>query len=35
VEAEDGRFDATGCVGPFYHKITVFYVLERRGNLVF
>jgi hypothetical protein len=35
VEAEDGWVDATGCVRPFYHKITNFYVLGPRGNLVF
>jgi hypothetical protein len=35
VEAEDGRVDETGCVGPFYPKIIIFYVLGPRGNLVF
>jgi hypothetical protein len=35
VEAEDGRVDVTGCVGPFYPKIIVFSVLDSRGNLVF
>jgi hypothetical protein len=35
VEAENGRVDATGCVGPFYPKIIIFYVLGPRGNLVF
>ena len=35
VEAEDGRVDATGCVGPFYPKIFIFYVLGRRGSIVF
>jgi hypothetical protein len=34
-EAEDGRVDAMNYVGSFYHKITVFYVLGHRGNLVF
>jgi hypothetical protein len=34
-EAEDGQVDATGCVGPFYTKITIFYVFGLRGNLVF
>jgi hypothetical protein len=35
VEAEDGWVDATGCVGPFYPKTTVFYILCPIGNLVF
>jgi hypothetical protein len=35
VEAEDGRVDAICCVGPFYPKIIVFYVLGPRGNFVF
>jgi hypothetical protein len=35
VETEDGRVDATECIRPFYPKITVFYVLDPRGNLVF
>jgi hypothetical protein len=35
VEAEDGRVDVMGCVGPFYSKIIVFCVLGPRGNLVF
>jgi hypothetical protein len=35
VEVEDELVDVTGCVGPFYHKITVFYVLDLRANLVF
>jgi hypothetical protein len=35
VEVEDGRVDVTGCVGPFYPKIAIFYVLGTRGNLVF
>jgi hypothetical protein len=34
-EAEDRRVDATGCVGPFYPKIVVFYVLGPMGNLIF
>jgi hypothetical protein len=33
-EAEDGRVDATGCVGPFYPKIIIFYVLGPRGIVV-
>jgi hypothetical protein len=35
VEAKDGRVNAMGCVGLFYPKITVLYVLSSRGNLVF
>jgi hypothetical protein len=35
VEAEDGRIDAMDCVGLFYPKITILYVLGPRGNLVF
>jgi hypothetical protein len=35
VKVEDGRFDMTGCVGSFYHKITVFSVLDHKNNLVF
>jgi hypothetical protein len=27
--------NATGCVGPFYPKIIIFYVLCPKGNLVF
>jgi hypothetical protein len=26
-QVEDGRVDTTGCIGPFYLKIVVFYVL--------
>jgi hypothetical protein len=35
VEAEDGRVNAMGCVGPFYPKFVIFYVLGPRGILVF
>jgi hypothetical protein len=35
VEAEDGRIDVMDCVGPFYPKIIVFYVLSPGDNLVF
>jgi hypothetical protein len=35
IEAEDGRVDMTGYVGPFYLKIIVFYVLGTKGNLIF
>jgi hypothetical protein len=34
-EGEDGWVDAMACVGPFYPKIIIFYVLGPRGNLVF
>jgi hypothetical protein len=34
VEGEDGLVDAMGCVGPFYPKIVVFYVLSHMANLV-
>jgi hypothetical protein len=33
VEVEDGWIDATGCVRPFYPKITVFYILDPRGTI--
>jgi hypothetical protein len=35
VEVEDRCVDTMGYVGPFYPKIVVFYVLDRRCNLVF
>jgi hypothetical protein len=35
VEAEDGRVDATGCVGLFYPKNVVSSVLGPRGIVVF
>jgi hypothetical protein len=34
-ETEDRQVDAIGCVGPFYHKFVIFYVLDHRGILVF
>jgi hypothetical protein len=34
-QVEDGRVDATGCVGPYYHYFAVFDVLDTRGNLFF
>jgi hypothetical protein len=34
-QVEDGRVDATGCVGPFYPSFVVFHVLSPRGSLVF
>jgi hypothetical protein len=33
-QIEDGRVDATGCVGPCYPTITVFNVLGPRGIVV-
>jgi hypothetical protein len=35
VEAEDGRVDVMGCIGPFYLKIAVFIVLGLKGIVVF
>jgi hypothetical protein len=35
VEAEDGRIDATDCVGSFYPNFVIFTVLGLRGILVF
>jgi hypothetical protein len=32
---EYGQVNATGYVGPFYPKITVFYVLGHKGVLIF
>jgi hypothetical protein len=34
-QVEDGRVDATGCVGPCYPYFIVFIVLGPRGILVF
>jgi hypothetical protein len=34
VETEDGRVNATGCVGPFYPNFDVFIVLDPRSILV-
>jgi hypothetical protein len=34
-EAEDGRVDATDCIGLFYPYFAVFIVLGSRGILVF
>jgi hypothetical protein len=33
-QVEDGRVDATGCIGSFYPTFTVFIVLCPRGSLV-
>jgi hypothetical protein len=33
-EAEDGRVDATGCIGLLYPNFVVFIVLGHKGNLV-
>jgi hypothetical protein len=35
VQAKDGWVDAMGCIGPFYSRIVVFYVLDPRGIVVF
>jgi hypothetical protein len=35
VKAKHGWVVVTGCVGPFYVKIAVFYVLASRVVLVF
>jgi hypothetical protein len=35
VEAEDGRVEATGCIGSFYPRIIGFYVLGSMGIIVF
>jgi hypothetical protein len=34
-QVEDGRVDATGCVGPCYPYLFVFFVLDHRDILVF
>jgi hypothetical protein len=34
VEADDGRVDAMGYVGPFYPNFAVFYVLGPMSILV-
>jgi hypothetical protein len=34
-QVEDGRVDATGCVGPCYPYFAIFYVLGPRGIVVF
>jgi hypothetical protein len=34
-QVEDGRVDATGCVGLGYPYFIVFYVLGSRGIVVF
>jgi hypothetical protein len=33
-QVEDGRVDATGCVGLYYHTFVVFNVLDPRGIVV-
>jgi hypothetical protein len=33
-QAEDGRVDATDCVGPCYPCFTVFFLLGPRGIVV-
>jgi hypothetical protein len=34
-QAEDGRVDAIGCVGPYYPYFAVYFVLGPMGILVF
>jgi hypothetical protein len=34
-KVKDGQVDTMGCVGPYYHYFTVFFVLCARGILVF
>jgi hypothetical protein len=34
-QVEVGRVDVTGCIGPCYPCFIIFFVLGRRGNLVF
>jgi hypothetical protein len=34
-EAEDGRVDATGCIGPFYPYFIIFTILGSRDILIF
>jgi hypothetical protein len=34
-EVKDGHVDAMCCVGPFYPKIVVFFVLVTKDVLVF
>jgi hypothetical protein len=33
-EVEDGRVDATGCIGLFYLNFAIFVVLDHKGSLV-
>jgi hypothetical protein len=35
VEAEDGRVDVMGCIGPFYPNFIIFIVLGSRDILFF
>jgi hypothetical protein len=34
-QVEDGRVDATGCVGPCYSYFAIFYILDPRSIVVF
>jgi hypothetical protein len=34
VEAENGRVDASGCIGLFYPNFAIFIVLGPKGILV-
>jgi hypothetical protein len=33
-EVEDGRVDATGCIGLFYSNFVIFFVLGHKDNLL-
>jgi hypothetical protein len=33
VEVEDGRVDATGCIGLFYPNFAIFFILDHKGSL--
>jgi hypothetical protein len=33
-EAEDGRVDATGCIGLFNPNFTIFLILGHKGSFV-
>jgi hypothetical protein len=34
-QAEDGRIDTMGCIGPCYLCFVIFYILDTMGILVF
>jgi hypothetical protein len=33
-KVEDGRVDATGCIGLFYPNFVIFFVLGNKGSLI-
>jgi hypothetical protein len=35
VQVDDGRVDATGCIGPDYPCFAIFFLLGSRGIVVF